>query len=86
MWADGFNGVHHHLMDKASFVVANPDDPTVQEDFAASRKWQFTMISVKETTFTSDMGFQNGSTLTPGVSTFSKDEDGNVSCTGAIWT
>jgi predicted dithiol-disulfide oxidoreductase (DUF899 family)/predicted enzyme related to lactoylglutathione lyase len=78
MWADGFNGVYHHLMDKASFVVANPDDPTVQEDFAASRKWQFTMISVKETTFNSDMGFQNGSSLIPGVSTFRKDEEGNV--------
>ena len=48
MWADGFNGIYHHLIDQASFVVASPDTPEVQENFAAERKWRFPMISVKK--------------------------------------
>ena len=32
MWADGFNGVYHHLADRASFVVTSPDPPAVQKE------------------------------------------------------
>ena len=78
MWADGFNGVFHHLNAKAGFVVASPDTPEVQEDFAASRKWQFPMVSTQGSTFTKDMGFQNGKQHLPGVSTFRKDNEGNI--------
>lgn len=78
MWADGFNGVYHHLRDKASFVVSSPDAPSVQDDLAASRKWQFPMISVKESSFTSDVGYKKGDHYYPGVSTFRKDKDGNI--------
>lgn len=39
LWADGYNGVYHHLADRAAFVVASPDDPQVQARFAASRGW-----------------------------------------------
>jgi predicted enzyme related to lactoylglutathione lyase len=78
MWADGINGVFHHLIAKASFVLASPDIPEVQEDFSASRKWQFPMISIKESTFTEDMGYQNGEHYHPGVSTFRKDNEGDI--------
>ncbi|WP_391119223.1 DUF899 family protein [Psychrobacillus sp. L3] len=78
MWADGINGVFHHLIAKAGFVLASPDTPEVQEDFAASRKWRFPMISTKESTFTEDMGFQSGKHHHPGVSTFRKDNEGNI--------
>ena len=78
MWADGFNGVYHHLIDKASFVIASPDAPEVQANFAAERKWQFPMISVKESTFTEELGFQKGKYMLPGVSTFRKDEQGQI--------
>src|SRR3990172_11779288 len=27
MWADGFNGLRHHLNSRASFVVCTPDEP-----------------------------------------------------------
>lgn len=53
-WADGFNGVYHHLSGKAAFVVSSPDLPHVQEEFAASRQWKFPMISVKESSFTEE--------------------------------
>ncbi|QOR68172.1 DUF899 family protein [Cytobacillus suaedae] len=78
MWADGFNGVYHHLVAKAGFVLASPDEPSVQEDFAAERKWQFPMISVKENLFTEDVGFIIEKKHYPGVSIFRKDENNNI--------
>ncbi|QHE52710.1 DUF899 family protein [Pontibacillus sp. HMF3514] len=78
LWADGFNGVDHHLKQKAEFVVSSPDSPVVQEDFAASRKWQFPMVSVSESTFAEDMGFKKDGHYHPGVSTFRKDEKGQI--------
>ncbi|WP_053366392.1 DUF899 family protein [Bacillus sp. FJAT-27245] len=78
MWADGLNGVFHHLIAKAGFVVSSPDAPEIQEDFAASRKWQFQMVSIKGSTFAEDMGFQKGKYVYPGVSTFRKDEENNI--------
>lgn len=78
MWADGFNGVYHHLVSKAGFVLASPDELSVQEDFAAERKWQFPMISVRGNSFTSDVGFIIEKQHYPGVSTFRKDEDNNI--------
>ena len=78
MWADGFNGVYHHLIGKTSFVVSSPNAPEVQENFAAERKWRFPMISVKGSTFNEDLGFQNGNSVIPGVSTFRKDEQGLI--------
>lgn len=78
MWADGFNGVYEHLIQKAAFVVSSPDEPDVQEDFAASRGWVFPMISTKGTTFKEDFGFQKDAYYYPGVSSFRKDERGNI--------
>ncbi|EDL64200.1 DUF899 family protein [Bacillus sp. SG-1] len=78
MWADGFNGVYHYLNGKASFVVSSPDTPKAQADFAASRKWQFPMISVRNTAFAEEMGFKEEGRYLPGVSTFRKDAEGNI--------
>jgi predicted dithiol-disulfide oxidoreductase (DUF899 family)/predicted enzyme related to lactoylglutathione lyase len=78
MWADGFNGVYHHLKAKANFVVSSPDSPKAQADLAASRKWQFPMISVSDSTFIEDMGFKRGDSYLPGVSTFRKDSEGSI--------
>ncbi|MCA1029618.1 DUF899 family protein [Bacillus timonensis] len=78
MWADGFNGVYQHLVGKASFVLSSPDAPEVQEDFAASRKWQFPIVSVQGSSFTRDVGFIQEDSYHPGVSTFRKDEEGKI--------
>lgn len=78
MWADGFNGVYHHLIQKAAFVLSSPDEPEVQEDFAAARGWLFPMVSTKGTTFKVDFGFQKDGYYYPGVSTFRKDKEGNI--------
>jgi predicted dithiol-disulfide oxidoreductase (DUF899 family)/predicted enzyme related to lactoylglutathione lyase len=78
MWADGFNGVYEHLVQKASFVLSTPDAPEVQEDFAASRGWVFPIVSTKGTTFKEDLGFLIDGYYYPGVSTFRKDKEGNI--------
>jgi predicted dithiol-disulfide oxidoreductase (DUF899 family) len=84
LWADGFSGVSVHLSDRAGFVVASPDTVEVQQNFAMSREWDFPMVSCAENTFIEDMGFQNenGGAL-PGVSTFSKADDGIITRQGA---
>ncbi|MFD2044279.1 DUF899 family protein [Ornithinibacillus salinisoli] len=78
MWADGFNGVFHHIVEKAGFVVASPDSPEIQDAFAAERRWQFPMISTNGTTFKEDFGFKDEKNVYPGVSTFKKDTDGQI--------
>ncbi|MCU9614893.1 DUF899 family protein [Caldibacillus lycopersici] len=78
MWADGFNGVYHHIIDKAAFVLASPDSPEVQDAFAAERRWQFPMVSTMGTSFKEDLGFVKDGYPYPGVSTFHKDADGKI--------
>lgn len=80
MWADGFNGVRHHLENRAAFVLVSPDAPDILKEFAKSRDWGFNVLSNSGGAFTKDMGYEStdGSPL-PGVSTFHRDADGNVS-------
>jgi len=74
LWADGFNGVYHHLSDRAGFAVSSPDAPEVQKEFGASRNWRFPMVSHKGTSFAADMGFigESGGFM-PGISAFRRD-------------
>lgn len=78
MWADGFNGVYHHIVRKAPFYLSTPDEPMIQKDFAASRGWKFPMISTKENRFKRDLGFEKEGYNYPGVSTFRKDKNGTM--------
>ena len=40
LWADGYNGIHPHVVTRAGFAVSSPDRPTVQKKFAESRGWR----------------------------------------------
>jgi predicted dithiol-disulfide oxidoreductase (DUF899 family) len=74
LWADGFNGVYHHLANRASFVVSSPDTPGVQKEFAEGRGWRFPMVSHQGTSFAADMGYgseENG--WMPGISVFRRE-------------
>jgi predicted dithiol-disulfide oxidoreductase (DUF899 family) len=73
LWADGFNGVYHHLSNRAAFVVSTPDAPEVQRQFAGSRNWVFPMVSHQGTTFAEDMGYRGEDGWMPGVSVFRRD-------------
>ena len=82
LWADGFNGVTHHIEDRTAFVVASPDSPETQREFAESRGWRFGMVSVQGSSFTADMGFSTESDgqkyYLPGYSAFRRDHDGTI--------
>lgn len=82
LWADGFNGVLPHILDRAAFVVVSPDAPETQQKFAAARGWQFPMVSAQTSNFTKELGYtwqQDGRTLMmPGFSTFRRTPDGRI--------
>jgi len=77
LWADGFNGVLHHLEDRAAFAFSSPDDPATQAAFAASRGWRFRMVSHRGSSFADDMGYRRDGKWWPGVSVF-KRADGRI--------
>jgi len=74
LWADVVNGMRLPLQNRAPFVVVSPDEPQVQQEFAQSRGWQFTMLSSAKSSFTKDLGFatphEKGWYYLPGVSAF----------------
>jgi predicted dithiol-disulfide oxidoreductase (DUF899 family) len=74
LWADGLNGIYHHLADRAAVVVSSPDPPDVQQRFAQGRGWKFPMVSHQATTFAADMGYRSKSgDWLPGISVFKRD-------------
>ena len=74
MWADGYNGIHQHVISRAGFVVSSPDRPGVQKKFAESRGWKFPMVSHAQSSFAADMGYVSASGgWLPGVSVFRRD-------------
>ena len=76
LWADGYNGIHQHVIRRAAFAASSPDRPSVQQKFAESRGWKFPMVSHAGSTFAADMGYvsQNGGWM-PGVSVFRREAD-----------
>lgn len=75
LWADGFNGVADHLKNRCSVAISSPDSPEVQEQFRASRDWNFRMVSTADNTFPEDMGYQTDDGFQPGVSVFKRNGD-----------
>jgi predicted dithiol-disulfide oxidoreductase (DUF899 family) len=73
LWADGYNGIHQHVIQRAAFVVSTPDPPDVQQKFAASRGWVFPLVSHMGTTFAEDMGYRSSNGWRPGMSVFRRD-------------
>src|SRR5215831_1970163 len=79
LWADGYNGIHQHVVTRAGFAVSSPDRPTVQKKFAESRGWRFPMVSHAESTFAADMGYVSAKGgWMPGVSVFRREGDAIV--------
>lgn len=82
LWADGIHGLLPHIEDRTAYVVVSPDTPEDQAAFAASRGWNYRMVSGAESGFTKAMGFsveKDGKTwMLPGFSTFRKNDDGSI--------
>jgi predicted dithiol-disulfide oxidoreductase (DUF899 family) len=76
LWADGYNGIHPHVVTRAGFAVSSPDRPPVQNKFAESRGWKFPMVSHAGSTFAADMGYVSAKGgWMPGVSVFRREAD-----------
>jgi predicted dithiol-disulfide oxidoreductase (DUF899 family) len=79
LWADGFNGIVHHLEERAAFVVSTPDSPEEMRRFARSRRWAFNIVSTQDTTLKKDLGFEDDQgNYHPGVSVIRKMPDGTL--------
>jgi len=74
LWADGYNGIHQHVVQRAAFAVSSPDRPEVQQKLSSARGWKFPMVSHAGSTFAADMGFvtEKGGWI-PGVSVFRRE-------------
>jgi predicted dithiol-disulfide oxidoreductase (DUF899 family) len=87
MWADGYNGVHRHVITRTAFVVSSPDAPDAQRKLAESRGWKFRMVSHAGTTFAADMGYRSekGGWL-PGISVFRLEGQKILRVSDAAWS
>jgi predicted dithiol-disulfide oxidoreductase (DUF899 family) len=87
LWADGYNGVHHHVITRTAFAVSSPDPPEVQQKFAASRGWKFPMVSHMGTTFAADMGYRSEKgAWRPGISVFKRVGNRILRVSDARWS
>lgn len=78
-WADGFSGIYPLISKEAAFYVSSPDSPEQQAVIKSERGWQFPMVSITESRFAKDMGFQEGTSYFPGLSVFVKNADETIS-------
>jgi predicted dithiol-disulfide oxidoreductase (DUF899 family) len=86
LWADGYNGVHHHVITRTAFVVSSPDSPEVQREFAEGRGWKFRMVSHAGTHFAADMGYRlDSGQWRPGISVFRRQGGTILRVSDAAW-
>ena len=78
MWADGLNGLRHHLQSRAGLVLVSPDAPDVLEEFAAGRGWEFPIASAHGTGFNAAVGMEKQGGALPGVPTFHRGPEGEI--------
>jgi predicted dithiol-disulfide oxidoreductase (DUF899 family) len=87
LWADGYNGVHQHVVSRTAFVVSSPDAPAAQQKFAESRGWKFRMVSHMGTSFAADMGYRSDKGgWRPGVSVFKRSGSSIQRVSDAAWS
>ena len=87
MWADGYNGVHHHVITRAAFAVSSPDTPAVQQEIAKGRGWKFRMVSHVGTSFAADLGYRSDTgRWRPGISVFKRDGEKILRVSDAAWS
>lgn len=86
LWADGFNGVYHHLENRAAFALVSHDDPKTAKKFSEGRNWKFRVLSNDDGDFTREMGYEdkNGDP-DPGISTFHLDLSGKIHRVAHTW-
>ncbi|MBL6751768.1 MAG: DUF899 family protein [Nevskia sp.] len=87
LWADGYNGLHQHVVTRTAFAVSSPDTPARQREFAQSRGWKFRMVSHRETSFAADMGYRSeDGRWRPGISVFKRAGNKILRVSDAAWS
>jgi predicted dithiol-disulfide oxidoreductase (DUF899 family) len=87
LWADGYNGVHHHVITRTAFAVSSPETPAVQQKLAAARGWKFRMVSHIGSTFAADMGYRSDQGgWRPGISVFKREGSAILRVSDAAWS
>ncbi len=76
LWADGFNGILHHLESAMAVVLASKDTPDAQRKFANSRGWRYRLVSHGGGTYLKEQGVMGGGNY-PGAVVYER-KDGKV--------
>lgn len=80
MWAEGMSQAYNELIKMpATFYISSPETSQQLTTTMKDRNWKTPMVSVSESTFAKDMGFQNeAGNYIPGVSVFRIEEDSKI--------
>ena len=80
MWADGYNAVWPHIMQRASFVLVAKAEIGKLRGFARRRGWDhIRLLSSHDSTFNRDFGMEEADgSQNPGLSVFTRTPDGAV--------
>lgn len=76
LWADGLNGLLHHLESAFAVVLLSPDPPQLQRDLANSRGWRFRLASHGGGKYISEQSVMAGHNNMPGAVVYERSEDG----------
>ena len=79
-WADGYDGIVPHLVERADFAIFVAGDPGAFGEYARSRGWRNArIVSAGDSSLKRDLGFEteDGAQL-PGLSVFERDAAGAV--------
>jgi predicted dithiol-disulfide oxidoreductase (DUF899 family) len=81
MWADGLDGVAHHLADRVSLVVVARAPIRTLREWGQRRGWsRLRLLSSNESNFNSDFGVEEADGHQyPGLSVFTRDDSGEIS-------
>lgn len=80
MWADGYDGVVPHLLQRMNFAVLVAGDPAEFEDYGRERGWKnLRVVAAAESDLKRRLSFETdeGAQL-PGVSVFVREPDGRL--------
>lgn len=80
MWADGFDGVAHHLNDRVNFVVVARAPLAKLRDWGRRRGWRrLRLLSSYDSTFNADFGVEiEPDRQLPALSVFTRDDGGDI--------
>jgi predicted dithiol-disulfide oxidoreductase (DUF899 family) len=80
MWADGYNAITPHILQRAGFALVAKAEITKLRSWARQRGWnRIRLLSSHDTTFNSDFGMEEADgSQRPGLSVFTRTPSGEI--------